>query len=75
MTLRGQGDRWLAGESIDGVRFKHNASVEISAGSHADKAGRVAFLMNLDADPLYLVELASGGGDVRVRQSGMRRTK
>jgi hypothetical protein len=33
----------------------------------------VAFLMNLDEDPLYLVELSAGTGDVRVRGAGLRR--
>ena len=74
MTLRGQGDRWLAGEPVDGVQFEHHAAVEITGGVHAGKRGLVAFLMNLDADPLYLVALESGAGDVRVRQSSLRRS-
>jgi hypothetical protein len=74
MERRGQGDRWLAGESIAGVQFEYNASVEIIDGTQAGKRGRVAVLMSLDADPLYLVALSTGGGDVRVRQSSLRRT-
>lgn len=74
MALSGQGDRWLAGEPVDGVQFEHHATVEITRGSHAGERGLVAFLMNLDPDPLYLIALESGAGDVRVRQSSLRRT-
>ena len=74
MTHRGQGDRWLAGESVPGVQFEYNASVELIAGTQAGKRGFVVVLMTLDADPLYLVALGSGGGDIRVRQSSLRRT-
>ncbi|MEO8561549.1 MAG: hypothetical protein ABI601_05710 [bacterium] len=71
--IRGMGDRWLAGEPIDGVEFGFHARVRIATGRYAGRAGSVAFLMNLDADPLYLVDLGAGTGDVRVRGSGLRR--
>ena len=71
--IRGVGDRWLAGEAIDGVDFPLHARVMLTLGRHAGKTGTVAFLMNLDEDPLYLVELQDGSGDVRVRGAGMRR--
>ena len=73
MSIRGLGDQWLAGEPIDGVKLELNARVRITSGSHAGKTGSIAFLMNLDADPLYLVELSAGTGDVRVRQSALER--
>ena len=73
LEIRGVGDRWLDGEKIDGVEFPLHARVMITLGRHAGKIGTVAFLMNLDADPLYLVELAAGTGDVRVRGAGLRR--
>ena len=72
MTLRGAGDRWLAGESIAGVAFAHNEPVDIVSGPHTAQRGVVIVLINLDADPLYLIALGSGGGDVRVRQSQLR---
>jgi hypothetical protein len=71
--IRGVGDRWLAGEPIEGVEFPLNAHVMLTLGWHAGKTGTVAFLMNLDGDPMYLVELRDGSGDVRVRGGGMRR--
>jgi hypothetical protein len=62
----------LAGEGIVGVAFAHNASVDIVSGPYKGQRGAVIVLINLDADPLYLIELRSGGGDVRVRQSQLR---
>ncbi len=73
MSIRGQGDRWLAGEPVAGVEFEHHARVEIVRGVRAGQQGTIAFLMNLDADPGYLVRLDSGAGEVRVRQSALRR--
>jgi hypothetical protein len=73
LEIRGVGDRWLDGERIDGIEFPLNARVVITTGRYAGKAGTVAFLMNLDEDPLYLVELSDGTGDVRVRGAGLRR--
>jgi hypothetical protein len=73
MSIRGQGDRWLAGEPVEGVQFEHHAQVEIAAGALDGRRGTVALLMSLGADPLYLVQLTGGGGDVRVRQAALRR--
>ena len=74
-VIRGQGDRWLDGEPIDGVSLELNARVRIVDGRDTGKTGSVAFLMNLDRDPLYLVELSAGTGDVRVRQSALERLR
>lgn len=68
---RGLGDRWLAGEMVDGVRFEHGAAVEIASGRYAGRRGTVALLMDLGEDPLYLVDL--GESAVRVRQSDLCR--
>jgi hypothetical protein len=73
IEIRGVGDRWLDGEKIDGVDFPLHARVMITVGKYAGMTGTVAFLMNLDEDPLYLVELSAGTGDVRVRGAGLRR--
>jgi hypothetical protein len=73
MSIRGQGDRWLAGEPVDGVELEQYAPVQITSGPYAGQTGTVALLLNLQADPLYLVTLAFGAGDVRVRQSALRR--
>lgn len=72
MERQGAGDRWLAGQPVPGVRFAHHAPVEITDGRYAGRAGLVELLLNLDADPEYLVHDAADGTDMRVRQSSMR---
>lgn len=72
MDIRGLGDRWFAGESIPGVAFGHNEAVEITAGEYSGHTGSIVFLMDVAPEPLYLVELGSANGDVRIRQSALR---
>jgi len=67
---RGAGDRWLAGEQVDGVAFAHHARVLIARGTDAGRAGHVALLLALRPQPRYLVAL-DGGGDVRVGQDDL----
>jgi hypothetical protein len=62
----------MAGEQIPGVDFGLDAAVEISEGPHAGDGGRIVILLAVRPEPLYLVELRSGTGDVRVRQSALR---
>lgn len=73
MSLRGIGDRWLAGEPVSGVTFHHNDAVEITTGEHAGSAGVILLLMGLRPEPRYLVELRRERRDVRVPQSSLRR--
>ena len=68
---RGAGDRWLAGERVDDVRFAHHAAVEIVEGRFDGERGRVELLIALTPEPQYLVALAAGGS-VKVRQSSLR---
>jgi hypothetical protein len=72
VTLRGTGDRWLAGEAVPGVDFALHARVEIAAGPHAGAFGSVLLLTGLAPEPGYLVALGDGGRTVRVRQSALR---
>lgn len=72
MTIRGLGDRWLAGDAIPGVAFAHNQAVEILGGSRAHEHGTIALLLRIEPEPIYLVALGDGRGDVRARQSGLR---
>jgi hypothetical protein len=72
MTVRGAGDRWLAGEALQGIHFGLNEPVTIVRGHYKEQCGCVVLLLSLDADPVYLVALGSGGGDARVRQSQLR---
>lgn len=72
MSVRGLGDRWLAGDAIPGVAFAHNQSVEILTGTHAREHGTIALLLRVEPEPVYLVALGAGRGDVRVAQSALR---
>ena len=72
MELRGVGDRWLAGEKVPGVEFAMFDAVSIAAGPHAGSDGSIKLLVGVRPEPSYLVELGSGGRDVRVRQSDLR---
>ena len=74
MNVRGAGDRWLAGDLVDGVRFAHHQSVSVVAGVHRGEFGMVLLLVTLTPEPRFLVRLASGAGDVRVAQSMLRPT-
>ena len=71
MSVRGLGDRWLAGEPIDGVAFAHNQSVMIAEGTRGGQRGIVVLLMAVTPVPRYLVRLAAGGDEVRVLQSAL----
>ena len=77
---RGAGDRWLDGESIPGVQFAQGDDVEIVAGNHAGRRGRVLLLVALPPQPVYLVALQLGddtitGTEIAVRtaQDALRR--
>ena len=77
---RGAGDRWLDGESIPGVQFSQGDDVEIVAGNHAGRRGRVLLLVALPPEPVYLVALQLGddtitGTEIAVRtaQDALRR--
>lgn len=72
MSARGIGDRWLAGESIEGVSFAHNQSVLVAEGTHRGQRGNIVLLMAVTPVPRYLVRLAVGGGEVRLPQSALR---
>jgi hypothetical protein len=71
-AIRGVGDRWLAGERIEGINFGFKSTVEIAEGHNEGARGTVTLLMDVSANPLYLVELVGKGGSVRVRQSSLR---
>lgn len=70
MRERGAGDRWLAGEQVEGVAFAHLARVVVARADGAGRRGRVALLLALRPQPRYLVAL-DDGGDVRVGQDDL----
>jgi hypothetical protein len=68
--MRGAGDRWLAGEQVEGVAFALNDAVEITNGANDGAHGTIVLLLGLAPEPSYLVALP--GGDVRVPQSALQ---
>lgn len=73
MTLRGIGDRWLAGEEIDGVSYHRHDTVDILDGKHEGKTGRIELLMDVGPEARYLVKLEPDGRLVPVGESALRR--
>jgi hypothetical protein len=72
VETRGLGDRWLAGDAIEGVLFARNDAVIVSDGPNSGERGTILLLMGIRPQPTYLVELGSGRGEVRLRQSELR---
>lgn len=72
LNLRGAGDRWLAGEPVAGVQFALHDAVTVADGPYVGESGSIVLLMGLRPEPTYLVEVGSGRGKVRIRQSELR---
>lgn len=72
MTVRGVGDRWLAGERLAGVSFALHDRVVVEHGPHAGAIGTIALLTAVHPEPAYLVSLGASERPVRVRQSALR---
>ena len=67
MSARGLGDRWLAGDPIEGVAFGPGDPVRLRVAP-TRAPGHVRLLMRGPPDPRYLVELGDGSA-VRVGQA------
>lgn len=68
--ISGLGDRWLAGEHMDGVDFGPGDAVKVGSGRGSGGMGRVRLLLGPGPDPRFLVELVDGT-TVKVRQSDL----
>ena len=64
-------DDWFAGQPVPGGRFRHNESVHVISGDHTGKSGALISVERLQPEPVYLVELASGEGDVLLPDSSL----
>jgi transcription antitermination factor NusG len=62
---------FLAGEQIQGLRFKHNDYVSVISGPHAGIAGSLVSLLSLDPEPIFVMELESGR-DAEVAQTDIQ---
>jgi len=65
-----QGNAFLGGEALPGVRYRHNDYVRVLEGPHSGDTGSLVSLEELGTDPLYLVELESQQ-DAAIRQSAL----
>lgn len=68
MSVKGAGDRWLAGENVDGVTFARHDVVRFTSGSRAGATGVIELLVALAPEPQYLIVMHDGG-NVRAPQS------
>jgi len=64
-------DDWFAGRPVPNGRFRHNEDVRVARGAHAGKFGALISVEALEPEPVYLVELATGEGDVLLSDSSL----
>ena len=62
---------WFTFQAISGVGFGLNDSVRIKAGEHEGEFASVISLEELAPSPTYLIELASGRGDIQLIESDL----
>lgn len=65
------GQAFLNREVIDGVSFNHNDYMFVVSGKHAGNYGSLVTVLNLEPEPLFILELESGL-DVEVYQSEVK---
>lgn len=63
-------ERWFNWEPIEGVRYGLNDSVRITTGVHISEGAAVISLLSVDP-VMYLIELASGLGDINVLEKDL----
>lgn len=62
-------DTWYSDQLGSSRRFRYNQSVRIIAGDHIGATGALISVEAMEPEPVYLVELASGLGDVLIPES------
>lgn len=70
LTHQQQND-FLSHKPLPGVRFEHDAYVNVTSGPNSGDSGSIISVEELGADPLYLVELESGK-DALISQSSLQ---
>ena len=71
MNIGDIGQRFLNHEPIPGVTFEHNDYVLVTAGENSGRRGSLVTVVEMDPEPVYLVEI-EWGGDVRIPQSQLK---
>jgi hypothetical protein len=73
MPLTGEfHNRFLGGESLAGLKFRHNQSVRVTRGVHIGKSGCIVSVEETSPEPLYFVELDWTDGEILMAESGLR---
>lgn len=62
---------FLAGESIQGLRFRHNGYASVLSEPHAGLAGSLVSLLSLDLEAMFVIELEPGM-DAEVTQNDIQ---
>jgi hypothetical protein len=64
-------DLWMRQEEVSGASFKLNDPVEVVEGDLAGERGSLISLIELEPEPVYLVE-TSDGLDVKLKESHLQ---
>lgn len=65
-------NRYLAGEKILGVMFRHNSSVTFTSENGDIVEGWIVGVGPIEPEPIYTIERSDGQGDEEVRESIVR---
>ena len=68
---RKMSNRFLSGERLPGIMFRHNSKVKISMGNGEQVGGRVVSVELTESEPVYTVECEDRSPDIEVAESGI----
>ena len=63
---------WFSLSNVPGALFKFDDAVDIITGEHKGKGGTVLSLLLLEPEPVYMIELGSGEGDVKIKEANLK---
>jgi hypothetical protein len=62
---------WLAGEKIEGLRFRHNSTVRVTLADGTTMTGWIVAASVDGPKPIYTVEAQDGSGDMECFESAI----
>lgn len=71
MNLDEANELWFESKPIDGVKFRLNDNVEMISKEHYGELASVISLISINP-PIYLIEIASGKGDLTISESELK---
>ena len=63
---------WLAGQKIDGLKFRYNSIVVATLPDGTTKTGWIVAVSVDGSEPIYTVEAQDGSGDIECLESAMK---